>query len=240
MHGDLFTAPTDEGELRQLTEGRSRDLDVQYSPDGKSIAFISDQSGREEIHVIAADGAGPARRVTDLDDLKTVVRLVARQQDDRLRDLRPQALHDRRRRQEPQGAGFVELRRDRQPGLVAGRQADRLLQDRRLAVDRHLPDSQRRRRGEEDHVRPGRARPIRGSRPTAPRCISSAARGTVAARDGRSSQLFCVPLEKLTRDPDEADQRPDGSAAESGPEARRGGDGPGGHAQDTRTSTGPG
>ncbi len=44
---------------------------MQYSPDGKSIAFISDQTGREEIHVIAADGAGPARRVTDVDSLKT-------------------------------------------------------------------------------------------------------------------------------------------------------------------------
>ena len=71
VHGEIFTAPTDEGELRQLTEGASRDLDVQYSPDGKSIAFISDQSGREEIYLIAADGAGPARKVTDLDSLKT-------------------------------------------------------------------------------------------------------------------------------------------------------------------------
>ena len=41
--------------------------------------------------------------------------------------------------------------------------------------------------------------------------------------EGRpSSQLFCIPLEKLTRDPDEADQRPDGSA-EPGLEMRRGG-----------------
>ena len=72
VHGELFTAPTDEGgELRQLTEGPCRDLDVKYSPDGKSIAFVSDQTGREEIHVIAADGSGTARRVTDIDSLKT-------------------------------------------------------------------------------------------------------------------------------------------------------------------------
>ena len=72
VHGEIFTAPTEEGgELRQLTDGAPRDRDVQYSPDGKSIAFISDQTGREEIHVIAADGAGPAKRVTDVDSLKT-------------------------------------------------------------------------------------------------------------------------------------------------------------------------
>ena len=157
---------------------------------------------------IAADGAGPARKVTDLDDLKTSLvwspdsKTIAFVTSDR------KLLTDRGRRQGPQGAGFLELRLDRQPGMVAGRQADRLLQDRRLPFGRHLSDSQRRRRGEEDHVRPGRARPIPVFRPTAPRSTSSAAKGEMAAaRGGRSSQLFCVPLEKLTRDPDEADQR---------------------------------
>ena len=112
VHGELFTAPTDEGRAAPAHRRRRRaTCDVQYSPDGKSIAFISDQSGREEIHVIAADGAGPARKVTDLDSLKTSLVLVARQQVDRVRDLRPQALHDRRRRQEPEGAGFLQLRR---------------------------------------------------------------------------------------------------------------------------------
>src|SRR5262249_44539433 len=63
----------DGGDLRQLTEGAARDRDLQYSPDGKWVAYVSDQSGREEIHVIAADGSGPARKLTDIDALKSAV-----------------------------------------------------------------------------------------------------------------------------------------------------------------------
>ncbi len=42
-----------------------------YSPDGKWLAYVSDKSGREEIYVMAADGAGEAKQVTDLDALKS-------------------------------------------------------------------------------------------------------------------------------------------------------------------------
>ena len=70
IHGEIFTAPVEEGELRQITDSPWRDKDPQYSPDGKWIAFISDSSGREEIYVVAADGAGQSRKITDLDTLK--------------------------------------------------------------------------------------------------------------------------------------------------------------------------
>jgi len=73
VHGEVFTAPTDEGgELRQVTDDDgARDQDVSFSPDGKLIAYVSDRSGREEIHVVSADGAGEARKITDLDSLKS-------------------------------------------------------------------------------------------------------------------------------------------------------------------------
>ncbi|WP_406699387.1 S41 family peptidase [Singulisphaera sp. Ch08] len=72
VRGEVFTAPTDEGgELRQITEGESRDQDVTYSPDGKWLAYVSDKNGREEIYVMSADGAGEAKQVTDLDALKS-------------------------------------------------------------------------------------------------------------------------------------------------------------------------
>jgi tricorn protease len=70
IHGEIFTAPTDEGDLRQITDSPARDKEPLYSPDGKSIAFISDRSGREEIYITAADGTGEPQKITDLDTLK--------------------------------------------------------------------------------------------------------------------------------------------------------------------------
>jgi tricorn protease len=70
IHGEIFTTPTDEGDLRQITDSPARDKDPLYSPDGKWVAFISDRSGREEIYVLAADGIGEPQRITDLDTLK--------------------------------------------------------------------------------------------------------------------------------------------------------------------------
>ncbi len=72
VHGRVFTAPTEEsGELRQLTDGPVRDQDVSYSPDGKLLAYVSDKSGREEIYVANPDGSGQAIKLTDIDALKS-------------------------------------------------------------------------------------------------------------------------------------------------------------------------
>ncbi|HMY71768.1 MAG TPA: S41 family peptidase [Blastocatellia bacterium] len=70
IHGEIFTAPTEEGELRQITDSPWRDKDPQYSPDGKWIAFVSDRSGREEIYVASVDGTGEAQKISDQDTLK--------------------------------------------------------------------------------------------------------------------------------------------------------------------------
>ncbi|MEK6406563.1 MAG: S41 family peptidase [Acidobacteriota bacterium] len=70
IHGEIFTAPTEEGDLRQITDSPARDKDPGYSPDGKWVAFTSDRSGREEIYLIAADATGEPQKITDLDSLK--------------------------------------------------------------------------------------------------------------------------------------------------------------------------
>ena len=70
MHGEIFTAPVDEGDLKQITDGPARDRSMQYSPDGKWLAYVSDQSGREELWIAAIDGSTPAQKLTDIDALK--------------------------------------------------------------------------------------------------------------------------------------------------------------------------
>ena len=70
IHGEVFTAPVEEGDIKQITDGAARDRGVGYSPDGKWLSYVSDQSGREEIFVVAVDGTGAAQQLTDLDALK--------------------------------------------------------------------------------------------------------------------------------------------------------------------------
>ena len=70
-HGELFTVPVEEGDIKQITDSPARDRNVAYSPDAKWLSFVSDRSGREELYVIAVDGTGEAQKLTDIDTLKT-------------------------------------------------------------------------------------------------------------------------------------------------------------------------
>ena len=93
---------------------------------------------------------------------------------------------------------------------------------RRDAVERRLPDPGRRWRGEEDLVRLGRRGepPVLGGRQEG---LLRPRRERSAARRART-QLFCVPLERLDKDPEEPEPRPD-DEAERGPAGRAAGDG---------------
>src|SRR4029078_13243267 len=55
IHGEVFTAPVYEGEIKHVTDDPARERAVSYSPDGKSISYISDQSGCEELYVVPVD-----------------------------------------------------------------------------------------------------------------------------------------------------------------------------------------
>src|SRR6185503_14043395 len=63
--GDVFTAPIEKGPTRNLTNSSgAHDRDARWSPDGKEIAYISDQTGEDEVWVIQQDGTGKATQLT--------------------------------------------------------------------------------------------------------------------------------------------------------------------------------
>lgn len=51
------------GETRQMTNGSSVDAGARWSPDGKTIAFVSDRDGQSQLYLLPADG-GEARQQT--------------------------------------------------------------------------------------------------------------------------------------------------------------------------------
>jgi tricorn protease len=66
--GDVFTVPAKEGSIRNLTHSSaSREKEVSWSPDGRWIAYISDQTGEDEIYISPQDGQGPAQQITHND-----------------------------------------------------------------------------------------------------------------------------------------------------------------------------
>lgn len=63
--GEIFTVPAKDGPTRNLTQSSSaRDKDAAWSPDGKSIAYISDATGEYEIYIVDSKGKNGAVRLT--------------------------------------------------------------------------------------------------------------------------------------------------------------------------------
>jgi tricorn protease len=62
--GDVFTVPIEHGVTRNLTRrGGNHDREAAWSPDGSQVAFISDRSGEEQLHVMPQEG-GEARALS--------------------------------------------------------------------------------------------------------------------------------------------------------------------------------
>lgn len=63
--GNLFNVPVGEGVTRNLTNRSSaHDREADWSPDGKSIVFVSDADGEEELYIVPADGSEAPRALT--------------------------------------------------------------------------------------------------------------------------------------------------------------------------------
>jgi CubicO group peptidase (beta-lactamase class C family)/imidazolonepropionase-like amidohydrolase/Tol biopolymer transport system component len=57
--GDLYTMPIAGGDARRIVAGNAFESQPRYSPDGKSLVYISDQSGSDNVWIATADGAAP-------------------------------------------------------------------------------------------------------------------------------------------------------------------------------------
>lgn len=58
--GDIFTVPAEKGPTRNLTKSSdAHDRLPAWSPDGRKIAFVSDQSGEEQVYVVDQSGGVP-------------------------------------------------------------------------------------------------------------------------------------------------------------------------------------
>ena len=53
--GDLYTLPIEGGKATRITSGLAYDAQPRYSPDGKTIAFISDRSGGDNLWTLSTD-----------------------------------------------------------------------------------------------------------------------------------------------------------------------------------------
>ncbi len=72
MLGDIYTLPEGGGEAERLTSGLAVDTQPVFSPDGSTIAFLSDRSGAENLWLMDRDGGNP-RQVSFYDDNPTFV-----------------------------------------------------------------------------------------------------------------------------------------------------------------------
>ncbi|MGA3188167.1 MAG: PDZ domain-containing protein [Bryobacteraceae bacterium] len=63
-HGEILTAPAEKGDLRNLTNTPGvMERTPAWSPDGKTIAYFSDESGEYALHIKAQNGAGETQKI---------------------------------------------------------------------------------------------------------------------------------------------------------------------------------
>lgn len=63
--GDLYTVSIDGGQAGRITQGMAFDAQPRYSPDGRSIVFISDRNGSDNVWIANADGTNPRKLTSD-------------------------------------------------------------------------------------------------------------------------------------------------------------------------------
>jgi tricorn protease len=63
-HGEILTVPAEKGDVRDLTRTPGvAERSPAWSPDGRRIAWFSDESGEYALHVADQSGAGPVQKI---------------------------------------------------------------------------------------------------------------------------------------------------------------------------------
>jgi tricorn protease len=63
-HGEILSAPAEKGDVRNLTQSPGvADRDPAASPDGKKVAWFSDESGEYQLFIGSPDGLGSVRKI---------------------------------------------------------------------------------------------------------------------------------------------------------------------------------
>lgn len=57
--GDLYTLPITGGTAKRIVSGQSYDKQPRFSPDGKTLVFVSDRDGSDNLWLTNADGSDP-------------------------------------------------------------------------------------------------------------------------------------------------------------------------------------
>jgi Tol biopolymer transport system component len=66
--GDLYTLPIEGGKATRITSGVAWDCMPRWSPDGRTIAFISDRDGGDNLWLVNADGTGERKITKEVDN----------------------------------------------------------------------------------------------------------------------------------------------------------------------------
>ena len=64
-HGEILTAPAEKGDIRNLTSTPgTMERDPSWSPDGKWVAYFSDESGEYQLYLKNPDGMGEPKKIS--------------------------------------------------------------------------------------------------------------------------------------------------------------------------------
>ena len=197
--GEILTVPAEKGDVRNLTNTPgAAERDPAWSPDGKSVAYFSDESGEYELHVRPQDGRGEVKKLK-LGDVAVVLLqpgLVARTRKriaytDKRLNLWYVDLDTGKSTKVDTGPYDDDL-----PGpavVVAGRQVAGLLPAAQELPERRLPLLARDRQGAPGHRRDER-RPVRRRSTRAGSTCTSRPAPTSARRSGPGMSILNRPV----------------------------------------------